>query len=83
MLKSRERSNVTSVPEYTQFMPTNEDYVELKQQLGVTDYANEQTTLFIIGQRDMSEWDAFQSELESRGLEELTTSLNDWYNMYY
>lgn len=83
VLKSRERSNVISVPEYTQFMPTNEDYVELKQQLGVTDYASEQTTLFIIGQRDMSEWDAFQSELASRGLEELTTSLNDWYNMYY
>lgn len=83
VLESRERSNTVAVPEYTQFMPTNEDYVELKQQLGVTDYASEQTTLFIIGQRDMSEWDAFQSELESRGLEELTASLNDWYNMYY
>jgi len=83
VIENREKSNVTVVPEYTQWMPTNEEYVELNQELGVLNYASEQTTLFIIGQRDMSEWDAFQAELKDRGIDELTEKLNEWYHMYY
>jgi ABC-type glycerol-3-phosphate transport system substrate-binding protein len=83
VLASREASNCVVVRDPVKFMPTSEEYVEIKQELGVSDYVNEQTTLFIIGQRDVAtEWDAFMAEVEDRGLSEQTEALNEWYDLY-
>jgi len=67
---------------YPDFLPANEEYIELTQQLGLSAYVSEQTDKFIMGERSLDEFDAFQQELKDRGIERYTKALNDWVDMY-
>jgi|LSQX01.1.fsa_nt_gb putative aldouronate transport system substrate-binding protein len=82
LLAARERSNVKVVKHIPDFLPANEEYIELTQQLGLSAYVSEQTDKFIMGERSLDEFDAFQQELKDRGIERYTKALNDWVDMY-
>lgn len=82
LLDARARSNVKVVRNITNFLPANEEYIELQQQLGLQAYVEEMTDKFIMGERSLDEFDAFQKELEDRGLSRFIKVLNDWVDMY-
>ncbi len=46
-------------------------------------FAEEQRTLFITGQRDLSEWDDYLKELDNLGLEEMVRLYNEAYQNQY
>lgn len=82
LLDARARSNVKVVRHIPNFLPANDAYIELQQQLGLEAYVDEQTHKFIMGERSLDEFDAFQKELETRGLPRFIKALNDWVDMY-
>jgi putative aldouronate transport system substrate-binding protein len=48
----------------------------------LTDYAKQNTLAFITGQRDLSEWDAYVSELEGQNLTAFLDVVNGAYERY-
>ena len=75
---SRDASNVIGVEEALIFLPPNEDFLNLQQQLALKQYSDEQANLFIMGERPMEDYDKYLAELEQRGLPRLVAALNEW-----
>ncbi|TDQ42621.1 extracellular solute-binding protein [Aureibacillus halotolerans] len=46
------------------------------------DYAKSNTLKFIVGQRDLSEWDAYVAELQGKGVQEYVGIANEAYKEY-
>ena len=49
---------------------------------GLKDYVNQQTLKFILGQRPLSEWDAYVSELKGRNSEQYMALINKAHQDY-
>lgn len=56
-----------NLPSAAQYMP------------GLDSKIKEATTLFITGEKPLSEWDAYVADLYASGLEQLTKEANEWY----
>lgn len=51
-------------------------------QTALTDYVKQNTLAFILGQRDLSEWDAYVSELEGQNLSAYMDIINGAHKRY-
>lgn len=60
-------------------LPPDDEYQKLEQKLALKSFVAEETTKFIMGDRPISEFDDFISELTNKGLNEQTEALNKWY----
>ncbi|GAA5187147.1 extracellular solute-binding protein [Rugosimonospora acidiphila] len=48
----------------------------------ITDYVNQQTLKFILGQRPLSEWDTYAKELEAKNATQYVDTINGAYTRY-
>ena len=64
------------------WLPFNESEKEISDQklTPITNYVNEQLSKFILGQRPISEWDAYVKEVNALGVEELRKAYEDAYS---
>jgi putative aldouronate transport system substrate-binding protein len=49
---------------------------------GLHDYVNQNTLKFALGQRPLSEWDAFQTELKGKNVDQYIEVINKAYDRY-
>lgn len=57
------------------------EYNELKAM--ITDYVNQNTLLFVLGDRPMEDWDAYCAELEAMGVERYMELTQTYYDVMY
>ncbi|NSW90022.1 MAG: extracellular solute-binding protein [Firmicutes bacterium] len=64
------------------WLPFNEQETEMNAQLGTTiaTYVNEQLSKFLLGQRPLSEWDAYVQEVKKLGVDKLIKMYEEAYN---